>query len=114
MSGPNRSISVAGLDAALHGAGLPYGYTVTVWSSGQLLIADTGRRGGGLSDSHVVRTGAMHVTSMAAAIGAVAFLALIPAGIAWLLGGFAATVLYLGGTGIVLGLRERENRRGEV
>jgi hypothetical protein len=27
-----------GIESALYGAALPYGYTVTVWSSGQLLV----------------------------------------------------------------------------
>jgi hypothetical protein len=139
-----RRLYVAGLDAALHGAGLPYGYTVTVWASGQMLIVHHGTPGtaavfayaGGAAlaygllrlstngasseidaselaaDEHLVRNGAIHIASIAAAIGAVTLLALVPTAVVWPLGGLCATVVYLGGTAVVMALRERERRRG--
>jgi hypothetical protein len=60
-------------------------------------------------DSHVVRAGAAHVTGIAAALTAVWLIGHIGSGVDWLLGGFAATVLYLCGTAAELGLRERES-----
>lgn len=38
----------AGLDTALHGTGLPYGYTVTIWGTGQMLIHGHGTPSVGL------------------------------------------------------------------
>jgi hypothetical protein len=136
----SRSLYESGLDAALHGAGLPYGYTLTVWASGQVMIDGHGKPGvasalavvlgaaaafGALkfgvrgadpdtsasqlaADPHVVRTGVIHVTTIAAAFGAVALIALIPTAVVWPLGALAATGIYLAGTGFALGLRELE------
>jgi divalent metal cation (Fe/Co/Zn/Cd) transporter len=137
----SRSLWASGLDAALHGAGLPYGYTLTIWASGQVMIDSHGKPGvvsalgvvlgaaaafGALkfsaravapetsasqlaADSHLVRTGAIHVTTIAAAVGAVALIALIPTAIVWALGAATATGVYLLGTGFALGLRELED-----
>jgi hypothetical protein len=41
----NRHQYMRGLDAALHGAALPYGYTVTIWASGQVMIDRHGKPG---------------------------------------------------------------------
>lgn len=38
----------AGMESALHGAGLPYGYSLVVWGSGALLIHDRGKPSVGL------------------------------------------------------------------
>jgi hypothetical protein len=38
----------AGVDTALHGSGLPYGFTLTIWGSGQVLIHHHGPPGIGL------------------------------------------------------------------
>jgi hypothetical protein len=135
-----RGLYLRGLDAALQGAGLPYGYTVTVWASGQVLIDQHGKPGVGwvlafgmsaatafgtlkltsrgadprtsasqlAADPRAVRTGAVHVATIAGAIGAVALLALGGTVLVWPLGGFVATTVYLGGTGFAMALRERE------
>jgi hypothetical protein len=133
-----RGTYASGLASALHAAGLPYGYTVTVWSSGQVLIdlhgtpaiwlvllyaagavtaygtlkwatKDIEPSSSQLAASpHVVRAGAVHVAAIAAAIGASVVIGLSPEGLAFPLTGFAVTVVYLGGASLELGLRERE------
>lgn len=141
---PSRSPYLSGLDAALHGAGLPYGYTLTIWAAGQVLIDRHGKPGvasalavvlgaaaafGALkfsargitpgtsasqlaADPHAVRTGAIQVTTIVAAVGAVALIALIPTAIVWPLAALTATATYLTGTGFALALRELEQGDG--
>ncbi len=140
----SRRQYIRGLDAALHGASLPYGYTVTIWASGQVLIDSHGKPGvasalgvalgaaaafGMLklsgrgvepgtsasqlaADRNAVRTGAIHVAAIAAAVGAVALIALIPTAVVWPLGALTATGMYLAGTGFALGLRKLEQADG--
>jgi len=132
-----------GIDAALEGAGLPYGYTLTIWGGGQLMIVEYGKpsvaavfgvvlgaaaafgvlklRSYGIasqvspsqlaSDEHALRTGVIHVATIAAAVGAVALVALIDTWVVWPLGGFIATLVYFVGTGAAMALHERDERR---
>ncbi len=124
----------AGLDAALERAGLPYGYTITIWSSGQVLIDARGTPAAWLVPSYalgalcgfgalkLVSRGAnpMHLHSVtgpavpawavqfatiAAALGAVAAVARIDSSLVWLAGGFVATFVYLGGMAATIILR---------
>ena len=121
----------AGLGSTLQGATVPYGYTLTVWCSGQFL---TDLRGQprlllvlgfviGASGAfallrwmahepmhlagrpHVLLGALVQVAAIGAAVGAVAALAQIPSGIDWPLGGFAATAVYLTGTAASVALR---------
>lgn len=129
----------AGLDTALHGAGLPYGYTVTIWGSGQLLIHAHGPPGVALillfvagaaaaygllkvaahgasaapqlqlsGSPRLLRAGAIHLGAIGSALGAAALVALISSGVAWPLGGFAATAVYLGVSAVEMARFERE------
>lgn len=129
----------AGLDTALHGAGLPYGYTVTIWGSGQLLIHAHGTPGVGLillfvtgaaaayglmkvasdgasaepqlqlsGSAHLLRAGAIHLAAIGSALGAAALVAVISSEVAWALGGFAATAVYLGVSAVEMAIFERE------
>jgi hypothetical protein len=59
-------------------------------------------------DQHVLRAGAAHVGAIAAALGAVWLIGRIGTRVAWPLGGFAATALYLLGTAVELARREHE------
>jgi hypothetical protein len=132
-----------GIDAALEGAGLPYGYTLTIWAGGQVMLVEYGKptvaavfgvvlgaaaafgalklRSYGIhsqvapsqlaSDRHALGTGAIHVATIAAAVGAVALVALIDAWVVWPLGGFLATLVYFVGTGAAMALHERDEQR---
>ena len=115
------------LETALHGAGLPYGYAVTVWSTGAVLINGQGLPSigrvflfaagaaaayGSLTfltrtvegeagtqftrSPRLVRAGAIHVAAMGLGIGAAALIGRMDSGVAWPLGSFCATTLYLG------------------
>lgn len=122
----------AALGTIVVGSALPYGYTVSIWSSGALLIHGEGFPGvvevflffsGALlgfaavgsfahgvlrtrapmvpSSGHVL-VGLLHWFSVGLAIGSVALIAEIPGGIAWPLGSFVATTLYLLGASVQL------------
>lgn len=124
----------AGLDAALERAGLPYGYTITIWSSGQVLIDARGTPGAWLVPSYAlgalcgfgalklaarganpmllrdVRAPAvpawiLQFATIAAALGAVALVARIDSSLVWIVGGFVATFVYLGGMAATVLLR---------
>jgi hypothetical protein len=131
------------IDAVLRGAAVPYGFTLTVWASGEVMIDALGKpsvasvfgvvlaaaaafgllrlgsRGARsvvdaseLAAGHAaLRTGAVHVAAMAAAVGAVALLALIRTWVVWPVGAFTATLVYLGGTSVAMAIRMREARR---
>ena len=136
---PQRSAYLRALDIALHGAGIPYGYAITVWSSGSALTGAQGKPSVGnillfaagaavaygvlrfltkeadgdpasqlTRSPHLVRAGAIHVTAMGLAIGSAALIGQIPGGVAWPLGGFAATLLYLGITTVEKALQQHE------
>ena len=115
----------AGLDAALERAGLPYGYTITIWSSGQVLIDARGTPSAWLVPSYALGalcgfgalklaarrarpraargTGSslpawiLQAVTIATALGAVALVGRIDSDVVWLIGGFVATSAYLGG-----------------
>lgn len=114
-----------GLRSVLRVVALPYGYTITVWSSGQELIHHRGMPpvwdvflfaagavagfaalrvvvGGADEDPAPPRGAApsaralvIQVAAIGAALGAATLIGLIDSGVAWPLGGFAATALYL-------------------
>jgi hypothetical protein len=116
---------VSALATVLRGSALPYGYTVTVWTSGMMLTRHRGlpstgqvflfmvgavaayvslgsvvRAGRGVPfdpDPGVLRhTGMLHLVAVGGALGAATLVGLIPSGVAWPLGSFAATSTYLG------------------
>lgn len=111
------------LKSVARGSALPYGYTLTVWSSGAVLMRSHGPPpvgdvflfliGGvaafatiaalarGAPDApqprpaDLLATGSTHFVAVAGAVGAAALIAEIGSGIAWLLGSFTATLVYL-------------------
>jgi len=113
------------LGTMVAGSAAPYGYTVTTWSSGAVLMRSHGtpsvaevfafiggailgftvvaalargalKRHGMLDDPAArVAAGALHWLAVAGAVGAVALLAEIDGWEAWPLGSFAATTLYI-------------------
>jgi hypothetical protein len=127
----------AGLRSAVQAAGLPYGYTVTMWSSGQVLIHFHGPpslalvalfAAGALAGYAVlqaaapqdeppddvalgagrgwIRGGAIQAVAVAVTLAAVAAAgALLPADVAWALGGMATVLGYLGVVGLELALQ---------
>ena len=115
----------SGLATVLRGSALPYGYTVTVWTSGMMLVRHRGlpstgqvflfmlgavaafaslgavvrwTRGVALDPARETlrRAGMLHVFAVGGALGAATLVALIPSGAAWPLGSFLATSVYLG------------------
>ena len=109
--------------AVLSATALPYGYTAAVWASGAVLSHDRGAPGvgdaflylGGLVGAfavlgatlgrrirpvqpeppHLLATGMLHAVSAGGAVGAVALVGLIGSWVAWPLGGFAATAVFM-------------------
>jgi hypothetical protein len=108
----------------LRGSALPYGYTVTLWSTGAVTLGRHGPPGvgyvflfaagaivafaavallGRLGASEaldtrpgdLLATGVTHVAGVGAGIGAAALIAKLSGGVAWPLASFAATVVYL-------------------
>lgn len=111
------------LATVLRASTVPYGYTVTVWTSGMLLIRQHGVPAVGevflfmvgavlafgvlgafvtvtcgvpSDPSHEAwpRTGMLHFLAVGGALCTVALVALIPSGVAWPLGAFSATAMY--------------------
>ena len=103
---------------------MPYGYTVTVWTSGMSLAHERGMPSVGElflfmigavaafailgvvvgfmhgvpfepSAGAVRRAGMLHFVAVGAALGAATLVAFIQSGVAWPLGAFAATATYL-------------------
>jgi hypothetical protein len=112
------------LTTVLRGSAVPYGYTLTVLSSHSILshthgaptIVDillfvigaivaftalaliSGRfspRPLPTSRGDMIRAGTVHIFAIGAAFGATVLIGLIPGVVAWLLGAFVATTLYL-------------------
>jgi hypothetical protein len=105
------------------GSALPYGYTLTVWCSGAVLMHSHGPPpvgdvflflAGGVAafavlaaiargapdpaeprPADMLATGASHFVAVGGAVGAVALLAEIHGAVAWPLGSFTATLVYL-------------------
>lgn len=113
-----------GLAAALTATALPYGYTLTVWSSGEFLrqaqrapsladiflfvvgaaasygalrlaVGDTGEQRSGIGRHRILRAGTVHVVAITGAAGVAAGLATVPAPAAWPLTSFGSTLSYL-------------------
>src|SRR4051812_47045841 len=123
LRGDNGRMYRQALKSVGRGSALPYGYTLTVWCSGAVLMHHHGPPpvgdvflfllGGvaafptlatvarGAPDppepqpADLLATGAAHFLAAAGAVGAVALIAEIGGGIAWALGAFAATLVYL-------------------
>jgi hypothetical protein len=116
---------------------VPYGYTVSIWTSGQVLIISRGTPpvlllptfAGGAALGYLLlaaligrssdgrqpvtrgglRAASAVATQLAAimvAIAAVALVAEAPEGVAWPVGGFVATTVYLGGTATAFAIRQ--------
>lgn len=112
------------LATVLRGSALPYGYTVTVWTSGVVLIRHRGLPTTGEAFLFVVgavagfallaslvnlgrgvsfdpppgglrRTGMVHLFAVGGALGAATLVALIHSDFDWPLGAFLATATYL-------------------
>jgi hypothetical protein len=112
------------LATVLRSSAVPYGYTVTVWTSGMMLTRHRGfpttgevflfvvgavaafgllggivrfGRGVPLDPPHgaLRRTGMVHLLAVGAALGAATLVALIHSVVAWPLGAFVATATYL-------------------
>ncbi len=112
------------LATVLRGSAVPYGYTVTVWTSGMMLTRERGVpsvvevflfmvgavSGFGLlglivrlvgsrpfdpSSGVLRRAGMIHFFAVGTALGGATLVALIHSGVAWPLGAFIATALYL-------------------
>jgi hypothetical protein len=113
---------------------VPYGYTVSLWSSGALVIHARGAPGvadvflfasGALvsflalglvtrreadaepSNGDLLAGGMLNVLAVGLAVGAVALIALIPSAADWALASFAATTIYLCGFALQLALVAR-------
>lgn len=112
------------LATVLRGSAVPYGYTLTVLSSHSILSHSHGAptvldillfvigaiaaftflalissrfspRPLPTSRSDMIRAGSVHVFAIGAAFGATVLIGLIPGIVAWLVGAFVATSLYL-------------------
>ena len=128
------------LATVLRGAAVPYGYTVTVWTSGMMLTRERGlpsvgevflfmcgavagfallglvvRLTGGMPfeppDGALRRTGATQFVAVGAALGGATLAALIHSGIAWPLGSFVATSTYLSLATLELTFADRSRAR---
>jgi hypothetical protein len=126
------STTSVALGTIVSASAAPYGYTVTLWSSGALLIHSRGQpdvgevflfAAGALigfamlgigarpalqvsraieGSSERVITGVLHWFSVGAATGAVALIAQIPSWVAWPAGSLVATTLFLLCSGLQL------------
>ena len=124
----------AALGTIVTASAAPYGYTISIWSSGAVLMSSHGTPSVGevfaflagaliafglmalLAQGALARmesldhapdrvlAGAMHWLAAGAAVGAVALLAEIDGWPAWPLGSFAATTIYLLGASLQLAL----------
>jgi hypothetical protein len=123
---------VAALQAALDRAGVPYGYTITIWTSGQVLADERGSppiwllpafaagavvaygllavlAGGGSNrdapegaPTRLAHATLIQIAAIALAIGAVALVGEAPELVAWPAAGFSATTVYLVGIAAAL------------
>ena len=131
----------AGLGTIVASSAAPYGYTITIWSSGAVLMGSHGKPdvgdvflfiAGAIAGftalgvlapvpprSHMtideprrrVLAGALDWASVGVAVGVVALIALLSGPIVWPLGSLAATVMYLAATGLQLGLVAAEDSK---
>lgn len=133
---PNSALR-SGVATIVSSSAAPYGYTITVWSSGALLMHTHGPpavrdvflfaigaligfgvlgvlASGPLSDVRPIERGSDRVVAgmldwvaVGASLGAVALLAQIHGGVAWPLGSFAATLIFLVAAGVQLAVSSR-------
>ncbi len=128
------------LGAFVSASAAPYGYTITVWSSGAVLIHFRGapnvgdvfgfaigalagfsvigllaHRGLRAEEVHSpaerILAGVLHWFAIGAALGVVALIAQIPDWVAWPLAMFAATTVYLLGASLQLAVVSRRIQR---
>lgn len=114
-----------GLATALTATALPYGYSLAVWSSGELVshahrppntvdvilfvagaaagfgllrlsVGDIEEQAAGIGRGHVIRAGTIHVVGIMGATGAAAAIAQVSVPAAWALVSFCSTIVYLG------------------
>lgn len=120
---------------------IPYGYTVTVWTSGAVL--EHADRSPNVGDAFLfvagavagfavvgvlasveghaleprsgdlLRTGLLQALAVGLALGAAALVALLGGLVVWPLGSFAATLVYLAVAGIELALSHRDAAPGD-
>jgi hypothetical protein len=131
---------MSALATVLRASAVPYGYTVTVWTSGMMLTRERGlpsvgevflfmvgavagfallgliaRLNAGLpfepSEGALRRTGMIQFLAVGGALGCAALVALIRNGIAWPLGAFVATATYLAIATFELTLAEARRAR---
>ncbi len=131
------------LQTALHGAGVPYGYTLSVWSTGSALVGEHGppeqleiflfalgatsaygglrlltwETGGEADDltrsPNLLRAGVVHLAAIAAAIAAALLMARIESTAAWFLAALVATLLYLAVSSVEVATVERDGDGSE-
>ncbi len=119
------------LATVLHGSAIPYGYTVSIWTSGVVLIRHRGLPTTGQAFLFVVgavaafvvlgsivslsraapvdpppgalrHTGMSHLLAIGGALGLASLISMIKSGVDWPLGSFAVTAAYLGLATLVL------------
>jgi hypothetical protein len=122
--GPARARAARALTTVITGSALPYGYTITVWSSGAVLIHSHGQPSlgdiflfiagavaafAGLAAAaawlsaaplkpppeRFEQAGTLHLFAAGAAVGLVVAIAAIPGFAAWPAASFGGTVVYL-------------------
>lgn len=127
------------IETSVRGAGLPYGYAITVWSTGSALTSEHGDAtpaaiflfvAGAASaygvlktvtwntpreaekpltrSPHPLRAGFMHVLAIALAATAALAIVQVPGGTPWFLAPFVATLVYLSGSSVEVGLVESD------
>lgn len=121
---PGEHETLRALTTVLKGSAVPYGYALTVWATHGVLTNEHGNPGvwdvvlfilGAVAafallglvaerfapqplragQGDMIRAGAIHVVAIGVALGAATLIALMPGAVAWALGSFAATSLYL-------------------
>lgn len=131
------------LATVLRGSAVPYGYTLTVLASHSILARRHGQpdvydialfvagalagfatlaqlarlRAPGeleVTQTEMIGVGVANVIAIAVAFGGVALISLIDGKIAWVLGAYAATILYLSVATLEISVAERSTRRDEV
>lgn len=132
-----RSRYVSSLATVLRGSAVPYGYTVTVWTSGMMLTRERGIPTAGQVFLFMLgavgafatlgtivrlagatpfepppgalrRTGMTHVVAIGVALGSATLVSLIHSGVVWPLGSFVATAMYLAMTTLELAVAGRK------